>query len=159
MNGISSTLKEEIQKTKDKSKKEKFKFISAILITNIMVAMLCLPTEETKSEVKKKNEKLLHAHHEMMVLPLEILIPENAKEKLETLVTLVSKDKKIIIQKAYLHEELKNKNEISQFKIEIPSSEIVKASDHLSETMLAIPYVEKPSPKNIKRGSKYEINI
>jgi hypothetical protein len=158
MNGISSTLKEEIQKTKDKSKKEKFKFIFAILITNALVAMICLPGAPTKVEAQT-NTKRLHPGHEMMVLPLDVLLPEEAKIKDETLVTLVSKDKKVIIQKAYLHEKLINKNETSQFKIEIPSSEIVKASDHINDGMLAVPYVEKKAVKTIKRGSKYEINI
>lgn len=158
MNGISSTLKEEIQKTKDKTKKEKFKFILAILITNALVALICLPGTPSKVEAET-NKKRLHAGHEMMVLPLEVLVTEEAKAKEETIITIVSKDNKVIIQKAYLHEKLINKNESSQFKIEIPSSEIVKASDHINGGMLAIPYVEKKSVKSNKRGSKYEINI
>jgi hypothetical protein len=158
MNGISSTLKEEIQKSKDSKKKEQTKFILAIIATNIMVAILCLPSGQSETETKKL-EKLTHLNHEMMVLPLEVLVPESEKFKNEIVVTLVSKNKKVIVEKAYLHEELAKKSDLPQFKIEIPSIEIVKVSDAINEAMVAIPYVEKLKTKKIKRGSKYEINL
>lgn len=159
MNGISSTLKDEIQKSKDSKKKEKFKLILTILTTNALVAMICLPTTEVISEVKKR-ERSLHPQHEQMVLPLEVLIPANHQEMPEVPVTIVSKDQKIIVKKAYLHEAIESKNDVPQFKIEIPQSDIVNVSDHIQEGMLAIPYVEiKLKPKSVKKESKYEVNI
>lgn len=159
MNGISSTLKDEIQKSKDSKKKEKFKLILTILTTNALVAMICLPTNEDISVVKK-SEKPLHPQHEQMILPLEVLIPTNHQELPEVPVTIVSKDQKIIVKKAYLHEAIESKNDVPQFKIEIPQSEIVNVSDHIQEGMLAIPYVEiKLKSKSLKKESKYEVNI
>ena len=159
MNGISSTLKDEIQKSKDSKKKEKFKLILTILATNALVAMLCLPGKEVNSEVKKL-ERSLHAFHEQMILPLEVLIPEDHSNASEIPVTLVSKDQKIIVRKAFLHEAVSSKNDVAQFKIEIPTNEIVKASEYINEGMLAIPYVEvKLKPKSVKKESKYEVNI
>lgn len=159
MNGISSTLKEEIQKSKDSKKKEKFKLILTILTTNALVAMLCLPSKEVNSEVKKF-ERSLHPYHEQMVLPLEVLIPADHKDMKEVPVTIVSKDQKIIVKKAYLHEAIDTKNDVPQFKIEIPENEVVNVSDHIQDGMLAIPYVEiKLKPKSVKKGSKYEVNI
>lgn len=159
MNGISSTLQEEIKKTQDTKKKEKFKFALAILATNIMVAILCLPAQEVIKK-EEKIAKLLHPNHQVMVLPLEVLIDEDLKETPETIVSIVSKEKKIIVEKAYLHNEVAKKSDVTQFKIEIPNNEVMKISDSIEDGMVAIPYVEKKKIKAIKKqGSKYEINL
>jgi hypothetical protein len=158
MNGVSSTLKEELKKSQDSKKKEKFKFIAAVLATNLVVALLCSPSQGSKNE-KTTLSKTLHPHHQMMVLPLEALVSESAKDEQETLVTVISKDKKIIVQKAYLHEELQKKDDSPRFKIEIPDGEVVHVSDFISAGMLAVPYVENKKSKSIKQGSKYEVSI
>lgn len=160
MNGISSNLKDEIKKSKENKHKEKFKFIAAVLITNIMVAVLCLPTEETKFEMKKKNLKTIHAGHHMMVIPLNVLITTTEGDSTETPVSLISKDKKIIIEKAWLHEAVKTEGEIPQFKIEINNEDVVRISEFVNDGMVAVPYVQKRKIKlSLKRGSKYEVSI
>ncbi len=159
MNGISSSLKDEIKKTGDKKNKEKFKFIAAVLVTNIMVAVLCLPMGEKKTEVKK-NQKILHDNHQMMTLPLTVLVTTSEESSLETPVSLISKDKKIIVEKAWLHEAIKSDDENSQFKIEINNEDVTQISEYVSEPMLAVPYVQKKKIKvSLKRGSKYEVSI
>ena len=159
MNGISSTLKEEIKKSQDSKKKEKFKFIAAIVITNIMVAILCLPSSKEQIVATPTISKTIHPNYQMMVLPAEALISEMAQNSSETIVSLVSKDKKIIAHKAYLHEEVKISGEAPRFKIEINNNDIVRVSEFVEAGMIAIPYVENKKTNLIKRGSKYEVSI
>ena len=158
MNGISSTLKEEIKKSQDSKKKEKFKFIAAIVITNLMVAVLCMPSKE-KNKTPEQTIKTLHANYQMMVLPLQALFSSAHENNPETPVSLVSRDKKIISIKAYLHEEVKASGEISQFKIEISNADVVKVSQATESGVIAVPYVENKKIISIKRGSKYEVSL
>jgi hypothetical protein len=158
MNGISSTLKEEIKKTQNTKKKEKFKFIAAILVTNLMVAVLCLPSKE-ENIAPKQTVKLLHSNHQMMVIPLQALVSTAHEKNLETPVSLVSRDKKIISFKAYLHEEVKTSGEVSQFKIEISNADVVKVSQATESGVIAVPYVENKKIISMKRGSKYEVSL
>lgn len=78
-------------------------------------------------------------------------------------VTLMNKYKKVLIQKAYLHEEVRaSKGEemgMTRFKIEIPEEEVLKLGEDLGETMLAIPEVKlnRPGKAVTKRISKYEM--
>ncbi len=159
MNGISSTLKEEIKKSQDSKKKEKFKFIAAIVVTNLMVALLCLPSSKEENKVPEKIVKTLHANHQMMVLPLQALVSSAHETNPETPVSLVSRDKKIISVKAYLHEEVKSSNEVTQFKIEISNADVVKVSQATDSGVIAVPYVENKKTTSIKRGSKYEVSL
>lgn len=157
MNGISSTLKEEIKKSGEKKHKEKFKFLAAVLITNVMVALLCLPTGETKTEIKK-DVRPTHPNHQMMAMPLNVLVTN--LDSLEIPVSLVSKDNKIIVEKAWLHELVKSTGDIPQFRIEIMNADVVRVSEHVDSGMVAVPYVEKIKTKaSVKRGSKYEVSI
>lgn len=162
MNGISSTLKDEIKKSYDKKHKEKFKFLSAIIVTNLLVALLCLPSKESKTPTTKP-QKILHPHHQMMLIPLEALVTESGSDIPETPVTLISKNKKIIVEKAWLHEALKSDNDDSQFKIEIPDQQVEHVSANAFLGMIAVPYVEKSKKPLVivkpKRGSKYEISL
>ena len=158
MNGVSSTLKEEIKKSKDFKKKEKFKFFGAILITNLLVAILCMPSSEEKSTTKKVT-RILHPNHQMMVIPLRTMVSSTHEDKFETPVSLISKDKKIISIKAYLHEEVKNSDDTSQFRIEIINNDVLKVSQATDAGVIAVPYVENKKIENIKRGSKYEISL
>lgn len=157
MNGISSTLKEEIKKSGDKKHREKFKFLAAVLVTNIMVALLCLPMNETKISPKKES-RLTHTGHQMMTIPLNVLVTN--LDSPEIPVSLVSKDNKIIVEKAWLHEMVRSVGELPQFKIEIFNADVVRVSEFVDLGMVAVPYVEKIKTKvSVKRGSKYEISI
>lgn len=159
MNGISSNLKDEIKKSGDRKNKEKFKFIAAVLVTNIMVAVLCLPMKDPQPEIKK-NLKILHSGYQMMGLPLNVLVTTADETLPEIAVSLVSKDKKIIVEKAWLHEALKTEGDIPQFKIEISNEDVLQISKYASEGMLAVPYVpKKKAMLSLKRGSKYEVSI
>lgn len=158
MNGISSTLKEEIKKSHDSKKKEKFKFIGAILATNLMVAVLCMPANETKI-AEKQSSKILHPNYQMMVIPLQALVSNTSDNDPETAVSLVSKDKKIIAQKAFLHEEVKKSGEVTQFKIEISNADVAKIGQATELGVIAVPYVENKKIKSITRGSKYEVSL
>lgn len=158
MNGISSTLKEEIKKSQDSKKKEKFKFIAAIVVTNLMVAVLCMPSKEEKI-APEQTIKTLHPNHQMMVIPLQALVSSAHEKNSETPVSLVSRDKKIISVKAYLHEEVKSSNEVTQFKIEISNADVVKVSQATDSGVIAVPYVENKKITSIKRGSKYEVSL
>ena len=158
MNGVSSTLKEEIKKSKDLKKKEKFKFIVAVLFTNLLVAILCMPSNVEKKTLVLKN-KVFHPDHQMMVIPLHAMVSNTQGDNLETPVSLISKDKKILRLKAYLHEEVKSTDEISQFKIEIINSDVLKVSQATDSGVIAVPYVENKKLVHTKRGSKYEISL
>lgn len=158
MNTISSTLKEEIKKTEDKKKKDKFKFIGAILVTNLLVAMICMPSSESTIAVKQ-NKKIFHPNYQVMVLPLQALVSSSQEDAPETAVTLLSKDKKIIAEKAYLHEEIKDSGEYIQFKIEISNADVAKIGLASEAGVIAVPYVENKKIKSIKRGSKYEVSL
>lgn len=96
----------------------------------------------------------------MMGLPLNVLVTTADETLPEIAVSLVSKDKKIIVEKAWLHEALKTEGDIPQFKIEISNEDVLQISKYASEGMLAVPYVpKKKAMLSLKRGSKYEVSI
>lgn len=162
MNGISSNLKEELKKSNNQKHKEKIKFITTILLTNAMVALLCLPSAREVSTATNKGSLILHPHYKMLVLPLTPLMNYSVAEK-EVPVTLISRDKKIIIKKAFLHEAEKDKlseGNIRHFKIEINESDLIQSQAMLETEMIAVPYVEtKISRTNKKKGSTYETTL
>jgi len=158
MNGISSNLKDEIKKSQDTKKKEKFKFIGAILATNLMVAVICMPSSETII-AKEEHHKIFHPNFQLMVLPLQALVSNTVESDPETAVSLLSRDKKLIAEKAYLHEEIKGTGDITQFKIEISNADVAKIGLALESGVIAVPYVENKKTKSIKRGSKYEVSL
>ena len=153
MNGIASNLKDEIKKSHELKHKEKIKFFLALLITNLLVAILCLPsTNESRLTVSKK---ILHQSHQMMLLPLTVLIPKDFSSQKESAITILSPDKKIIVPKAFLHEEMKEQ----YFKIEIPNESVKAVGNFTEEGMVAIPYVENKKSIRLYQGSKYEISL
>ena len=165
MNG---TIYDEIKKNDHSKKKEKLKLIVTIVSTNLLVALLCLnfkgPTTPTIQE-KLLTQKTIHSHYKMIVAPLSLLLDPNPNDS-ETSITLMNKAHKILITKAYLHEEIKNPNKelggSSRFKIEIPEGELLQLSTDGEETMLAIPELKIPvKNKNPihRRVSQYEINL
>lgn len=158
MNGISSTLKEEIKKSQDSKKKEKFKFLGAILLTNLMVAVICMPARSEKTS-GTQDLKPLHANYQMMVIPVQALVSGITENNSETVVSIISRDKKIIAEKAYLHEEIKVAGEVTLFKIEISNADVAKIGQASDSGMIAVPYVENKKNKSNKRGSRYEISL
>lgn len=168
MNGISSSLKDELKKTNDTKLKAKIKFATAIVGSNLLVALLCLPSTKalppTQAAVIVKTQ---HIGHKMMVLPIQLLLSDEDLKKTETIITLVSSDKKVIVPKAFLHEEIPQKSsgesfqneDQKHFKIEIPDSDLVKISDFIEKGVIALPYVLVKTAKTIKRGSNYEVSF
>lgn len=159
MNGINSTLKDEIKKGQDEKRKEKFKLLSTIILSNILVATLCLSGGQV--EKKALPPKTLHHNHQVMLLPLSAFLSEDSLREKETIVTLLTKSNKVISSKAYLHELVKKENDFSYFKIEIANQDLKKVSESVNQELVAIPYVatiERPRPPK-PRGSKYEIDF
>ena len=157
---MSGTLFEEIQKKKEKLKKEKFKFIFSILITNFLIALLCFSYKAPSTDGKTLPEqKVLHPNFKMINTALEVLVDYKNSES-ETPISLIDKKHQIIIQKAYLHGALKS--DPKRFKIEINEADLIKLNADSNETMIAIPEI-KILPKRVsttkQRISKYEINI
>ncbi len=161
---MTGTIFEELKKNDLNKKKEKLKFFTAVLLTNCLVALSSwsLFADSPSENVARSPQKLLHPHHKMIIAPLTVLA-ETSPLASETPVTLMSKNKKILIQKAYLHEEVhpKNGEELgtTRFKIEIPEEEVLKLSEDLLDPMLAIPEVKqnRPGKAVTKRISKYEM--
>ena len=158
MNGISSNLLEEIKKSGDIKKKQNFKFAACIVTTNLMVALLCW---QSPPEIKldTKISKTLHSDYQIMEIPLSALISESSRGLSETPVTIISKDKKVIAQKAWLHEEVKKDSNDSYFKVEVSNADIVKVSEGMEVGLVAIPYVEQKAVTIKKRGPRYEVSI
>lgn len=163
MNG---TIYEEIKKNEDSKKKEKIKFALAIISTNIMVALLSLSFASNPALPKMPSppRKILHPQFKMVVIPLNVLIDLDQGAS-EIPVTLMSKSKKVLISRAYIHEMVPgNIKDLSapRFKIEIPESEVLKLSADDPEAMIAIPEIklkEKVLKSSSKRVSPYEINL
>lgn len=167
MNGISSNLKDELKKTNESKQKTKIRFFGAIIISNVLVALLCLPSQEPVKEKLNPSNKTLHINYQIMVLPLNLLISSEDQKLAETPVTLISVDKKVLIKKAYLHGEIqKEKSDdnlfegsLRHFKIEIPQHDLLHVSDLLEKGVIAIPYVEIQVSKIKNQGSKYEVSF
>lgn len=165
MNG---TIYDKIKQNGDSKKKEKLKFFVALFSTNLLVALLCLTFGHEKKEetaLSSKPTATLHPHFKMIVTPL-IVLADNNEGITETPVTLINKAKKIIIQKAYLHEKVESQNKelegSPRFKIEIPEDEVIKLSADEGELMIAIPELKlSPKEKKLsnKRVSQYEVSL
>lgn len=159
MNGTSLTLKDEIKKNIDSKKREKFKFLSAIFISNIFVFYIMYTPKNIEIKNHQSN-KILHKNYQIVTLPIQSLVSTEEINRTETPVTILSNDKKIIIQKAYLHQAAGKDEEKTYFKIEISNQDLITLGDFLQESMIAIPYVEKTHSISFKkRGSKYEVNF
>jgi hypothetical protein len=164
MNG---TIYDEIKKKTVSKKREKLKLVASLISTNTLVAIICLSQGHPANTLTSPEipRKILHPHYKMVILPLTLFIeaPQNAAE---TPITLMTKSKKILIAKAFLHEAVqKGPHELegpSQFKIEIPESEVLKLSAEGSSELIALPELNLP-PKGKsttnKRVSHYEISL
>ena len=157
---MSGTLFEELKKKKEEVKKERVKFLFTIITTNIFIALLCLSFKNANLEVKQVSvKKTLHSNYKMINIPLDILC-EYQNTDLESPISLVDKNHRVIIQKAYLHGPVLGDSK--RFKIEIHENDLLKLSADSNEAMIAIPEI-KVLPKRVippkQRISKYEINI
>ena len=163
MNG---TMYDEIKKKGHSKKREKLKLAVTLISSNLLVAILCLQfgsATPVTSNISKS--RILHPHYKMIVVPLTVLIDLDPTAT-ETAVSLMTKSKKILISRAYLHEEVKDANRPSEgpsrFKIEIPESEVLKLSADAEIEMIAIPelklnpVIKKPINKRV---SHYEIDL
>ncbi len=161
MNGSNSSLKDEIKKSLDDKQKQKFKFAASLILSNIMVAALCLSFSETpKMEAAKKIERVLHPEHQIMIVPLSALLVEDHESTKEVPVTLVTRDQKTIAPKAYLHQLAKKNEDTLHFKIEINNRDIAKVTASFNEGVVAIPYVEQIKREKRKyQESKYEVSL
>lgn len=164
MNG---TIFDEIKKKDQNKKKEKMKFFTALLLTNLLVALsswACFSGSDSPATVKAVALKQLHPNHKMVIAPLTV-IAEIDPDQAEVPVTLMNRNNKILVRRAWLHEEIKTSKTDSpgetRFKIEIPDEDILKISENLGETMIAIPEIKQGrSPRAaVKRVSKYEIHF
>ena len=155
MNG---TLFEEIQKKKENLKKEKIKYIFTMISTNLFTAILCLSATSTPGKtISSPNPKKIHLNYKTVNIPLDVL-SDYKETDVETPVTLVDKNHRIIAVKAYLHGQLNDGSK--RFKIEILETDLLKLNAGSNDSMIAIPEI-KDSPKKIlsqkQRISKYEI--
>jgi hypothetical protein len=164
MNG---TIYDEIKKNGDSKKRQKLKFAMAIISTNLLVIFLFLSFQHNDPAPipQSLSPKKIHSGFKMLVIPLTLLIDTRLQE-IEIPVTLISKSKKIIIAKAYLHEAIptnpKDQENLSRFKIEIPEAQLLELSAEGPEVLIAIPEIpiRTSHKKNINnRESPYEINI
>lgn len=154
---MSGNLFDELKKNDLSKKRDKLKFVTAVVLTNLLVGLatysLCGQGVETKPHPKVVH--IIHPNHKMIVAPLTLLT-EFDSDMAEIPVTLMDRNKKILVQRAYLHEETKGR-----FKIEIPEEDVLKLSADLDSPMIAIPGLNKELPKLAakKRVSKYEITL
>lgn len=164
MNG---TIYDEIKKNGDSKKKEKLKFIVAIIATNLLVFLSSHSFLKTDTIPKTPpiTSKIFHPHFRTIIVPLTLLIELDPKA-IETPITLVNKEKKVLFSKAYIHEEIKtterDQSAPARFKIEIPEGEVLKLGADNTEAMIAIPEFNQPRKEkksNTKRESHYEVDL
>lgn len=151
------TLKDELRKKSDLKKKENIKFIATILLSNLCVFLLCSHSQEDQTSTE--NTKIIHANYKMMEIPLTLLLEADALLKPETEVTLISKNKKVLAYKAYLHKETKKIEGQSHFKIEISTNDLMRVSENLNEDVIAIPVTTMAKVETKNKGNSYETNF
>ena len=85
-------------------------------------------------------------------------------QDVETEITLMSKSKKILIRRAFLHEQIVTDSNSSEtrFKIEIPDDDLMKISANPEQEMIALPMLKNKIEENHlhnKRVSHYEVDL
>ena len=162
MNG---NIYEEIKKNGNSKRREKLKFMTIILSTNVLAVVFgyAIAPNELPFPTQKTIQKIIHPHFKMIVVPLTVLIDINQTGE-ETPITLMSKSKKILIPRAYLHEMILAKNQdlesTTRYKIEIPEDQILQLTTNSEDPMFAIPeLVNHENKPTLKRVSHYEIYL
>ena len=103
-------------------------------------------------------EKALHEAHSIIEMPLEIYITDEELAKNETPVTLLTKDSKIIAQKAYIHHQLYKTAEARVFKIEINHKDLKRLGEKISDEVIALPFIEQKT-KLVSGEKNYEYSF
>lgn len=151
-----SNLMQEVEKKQTAHKKEKLKFIATLLISNLFVALIFGHQSQEKTLTKSK---LIHENHIFLEVPLNSFVDQTLMDKEETPISLVNKQNKIIIQKAYLHEFLNLDEDRKIYKLEIPKEKIDQLTKALNDDIIAVPEIMTKKVTHKKQGSKYEINF
>lgn len=151
-----SNLMQEVEKKQAANKKEKLKFIATLLISNLFVAIIFGHKSEEQILTHKK---IIHENHIFLEVPLNSFVDQTLMEKEETAISLVDKQNKIIIQKAYLHEFLSLNEDKKIYKLEIPKEKIDQLTKALNDDIIAVPEIMNKKVTHKKQGSKYEINF
>lgn len=136
-----SSLKEELQKKIDLKKKEKIKFIASIVLSNLFVAILMWDAPVAQDDTLPS--KIIHEAHSIIEMPIETYIEEEALQREETPVTLLTKDSKLIAKKAYIHHQIYKADKLRVFKIEISHKDLKTLGEKINEEVIALPYVEQ----------------
>lgn len=167
MSGTLSTLKDEIKKLEHSKKKDKFKLLSTIIVSNIFVAVLFYingPSSKDSTDLgqtKTVTTKITHQNHQILELPLKLYFSEKILLNAETPVSLISEEGKVLIKKAFLHDLTKEEtlDVPAKFKIEISNLDLLKVHQKTGEVMIAIPYVDEKKVANKHLESKYEMHF
>lgn len=163
MNGVSSTLKEEIKKSQQIKKREKIRFLTALLFSNALVAFLLFPSNDNIKDSSKEVKMKLHLNHQIILLKMNSLVEVPKENEAPVEISIITVGKKLLISKAYLHSHVSSDDaEERRFKIEIPESDILKINAIQNEDLIAIPYIKTKisfQKKQAFGGAKYEINL
>lgn len=163
---MSGSIFDELKKNDQNKKRDKLKFFVAIASTNLLVAVAtyALISDSSGHTAIHAVTRVLHPHHKMIISPLTLLVENNNNNVAEVPITLMNKAKKVLVHRAYLHEEIRSsggERGPARFKIEIPEDELINLSADEQEIMIAMPELKtEPAKKPVKqRVSKYEINL
>ena len=152
-----SNLMQEVEKKQTANKREKIKFIMTLLLSNLCVALIF--GHQPKEQLIERTKRT-HENHIFLEVPLNSFVDQTLMEKEETPISLVDKQNKIIIHKAYLHEFLgSNNDEKKIYKLEIPKEKIDQLTKALNDEIIAVPEIVEKKVTQKSQGSKYEINF
>ena len=130
---MSGILIEQIKKNDQSKKREKTKFFASLFVSNFFVAFLFIGFQSKPASCKVDSNInpsfKLHPNYKMIIAPLTLLVDRDPNA-IETNISLLNKNKKIIVKKAFLHDEVKSQTKESfnnqpRFKIEIPDNELI----------------------------------
>lgn len=167
MNGIESEKKVKIlpsEKDKIIKKKLHFKLITCILVSNIFVIILFYSFTSKKEELSntdKNKYKQTPKGFKRIRLPLKLFVPLLGPKKIP--VSIYSKEKELIVKKAYLLPITDEKKgpDISyvedhysntQFTIEVPYKDLKRIIALKDQILMAYPYLD--SPFHLKKASR-----
>ncbi len=166
MNGITSTLQDEIKKNLDNKSKEKFKMLLMLVCSNLFVFILCFTFLQPQEKNKEKpiDKLILRPAHQWLVVPVQSLLIDNISiQSSEMIVSLYSTEKKLLAEKAYIHDLMKTEQGVQFFKFEINQNDIKNFTEINTSGVLVVPYVQSEIKKGIvshnkMRGSTYEVD-
>lgn len=165
MNGITSTLQDEIKKKLINKNKEKFKIVTLLISTNLFVFIMTLTLfGQSEKKVTLQTPSKVRADYQWLVVPAQSIMVELDKQGgHKGPISIFSSEKKLLAEKAYIHELYKAEQGISHFKFEIHSKDIKNFTDLGLSGVLVVPHVQSKTQKIVisnkkKRGSIYEVD-